>query len=210
MVSVPTRHSLPNNRLIPMFGSLKNGSCSSAVSSAYRGGICDGTSVLNDNIIPALNVSDDSKSVWASQLLTMKRGSNGPIVLSFEVENQFYDCIALAVFNCPERGMNASIFNIYSDISFRPERSNVSLGNEIKANHSLSNYSCEYLLKFYVSSQSTQSSYFNIEFPNYTEVISHVFVGEVSFFSGAGDCDLWPSELIETTYYLQNSDCMLD
>ena len=101
-----------------MFGSLKNGNCSSAVPFVYRGGVYDSTSALNDGIIPALNVSDDSESIWASQLLTMKRGSNGPIVLSFEEENQFYDCVELAAFNCPERRMNALGVSIYEDSSF--------------------------------------------------------------------------------------------
>ena len=213
VASVPTRHSLPNNRIIAMFGSLSDGNCSLPVPSDHRGGICNGTSVLNDGIIPALNVGDDSESLWAAQLLTMKRGSNGPIVLSFEVENQFYDCVELAVFNCPEKNMNASGFSIYQDSSFRPERQEASLGDNIIANHSLSNSSCDYLLRFYVSFMSeVKSSYFNIRFPNYTiiENISYVFVGEVSFLTGAHDCEKWPPELIETTKYLLNSKCMLD
>ena len=213
------RHSLPNFRTVSVFGSLRNGSCSSVIRGPapergiHRGSICNGTSVLNGGIIPALsNVSDNIESLWAAELLTtrqLQNLSNLKIVLSFEVVNQFYDCMELAVFNCPQRGMNASRINIYRDTSFRPERVNESLGTIIKANHPLSNMSCDYLLKFYVNLPEVNSStYLNIEFPSLTSD-NYVFVGEVSFLTGAGDCEQWPPELIETTNYPHNSKCML-
>ena len=127
----------------------------------HRGSICNGTSVLTDGIIPApSNVSNDSGSLWASQLLTLSQ-SNKRIVLSFELENQVYDCVELAVVNCPQRHWNASMINIYSDTSFRPERMNDSLGTNVKADYVLSNTSCDYLVKFYVSFKPVNSSYFN-------------------------------------------------
>ena len=213
------RHSLPNFRTVSVFGSLRDGSCSSVIRGPapecgiHRGSICNGTSVLNDGIIPALsNVSDNIESLWAAELLTMRQLQNLSklkIVLSFEVVNQFYDCMELAVFNCPQRGMNASRINIYRDTSFRPERVNESLGTIIKTNHPLSNMSCDYLLKFYVNLPEVNSStYLNIEFPSLTSD-NYVFVGEVSFLTGAGDCEQWPPELIETTNYPHNSKCML-
>ena len=209
MVSVPIRHSLPNHRARSLFGSSITGNCSVPPYPGNRGSICNGTSVLNDGVIPALNdVSDNSESLWAAELLTTRQKSN-TIVLSFEVtEFQFYDCLELAVFNCPQRNMDASRFNIYRDTSFRPNRMNELLGERIKKNHSLSNTSCDYLLKFYVSLMSeVNSSYFNIEFPSLTSE-NYVFVGEVSFLTGAGDCEQWPPELIETTNCLHNSKCM--
>ena len=210
------RHSLPVFRTVSAFGSSSNGSCSSVIPfqdpSIYRGNICNDTrlSILSDGVIPALsNIGDDSTSLWAAQLLTMRQRRDTRIVLSFEVENKFYDCMELAVFNCPERAMNVSRMNIYRDTSFRPEREDDSLGTNIKTDHSLSNSSCDYLLKFYVSLMSeVNSSYFNIEFPGLTSE-NYVFVGEVSFLTGAGDCEQWPPELIETTNYLHNSKCML-
>ena len=223
-VSVPIRHSLPDARTESEFGSSENGNCSSVIHNStdhriYRGSICNGASVLNNGVIPALsNISNDSSSLWAAQLLTMKQvAHNIPIVLSFEVENQSYNCIQLAVFNCPDENMNASRVNVYNDTLFRPERppirgeSTVSLGEIIKANHSLKNTSCDYLLKFYVSFMSeVTSTFFNIEFPAISSKVNHVFVGEVSFLSGAGDCEEWPIELIQTTNYLQSPKCMLD
>ena len=48
----------------------------------------------------------------------------------------------------------------------------------------------------------------NIEFPSLQR--NYVFMGEVSFLTGADDCEQWPPELINETNYLQNSTCMLD
>ena len=200
MVGVSVRHSLPSSRIVSRFGSIKNGSCSTAIVSARRGEICNGTSVLIDGFIPTLsNVSNNSSAFWASQLLTMKQNSNEQITLSFEVENQTYDCVELAVFNCPQWHMNASRINIYSDTSFRPERQDESFGTS-KINYSLSNTSCDYLVKFYVSFMPVNSSYFNIKFPGHSSE-NHVFVGEISFLSDAHDCEQWPPELIENTTY---------
>ena len=213
--SVPIRHSLPDFRTVSMFGSSEDGNCSSVITyynnsphhRIFRGSICNGTSVLNDGIIPALGkVSDNSSSLWATQLLIMRQEGKLPIILSFEVENQLYDCIELAVFNCPGRHMNASRINIYSDTSFRPERENASLGISIKANHLLSNTSCDYLLKFYVGiTPEVTSSYFNLEFPGLTSE-NYVLVGEVSFLNGADDCEQRSSELIK----ISKSECMLN
>ena len=210
-MSVPIRHSLPDARTVSKFGSSENGNCSqirhsSEHSDIHHGGVCDGTSVLNDGIIPALsNVSNDSMSIWAAELLTMKQVRNVPIVLSFEVMNQSYDCMELAVFNCPQMNMNASRLSIYQDNSFRPGReTDRSLGTNIKTNHSLNNASCDYL---YVSFMPVNSSYFNIEFPVFNST-NYVVMGEVSFLTGAGDCEQWPPGLIEKTIYPQNSNRM--
>ena len=168
-MSIPIRHSLPNTRTMMKFGSSQDGKCSSVIHNStqhliYRGSICDGVSVLNDGIIPALSEVGNDSSLWAAELLTMRQ-MNTRIVLSFEVKNDFYNCMELAMFNCPERNMNVSRVNIYRDTSFRPERQTDSLGINI-ANYSLSNTSCHYLLKFYVNIMSeVNSSYYNIEFP---------------------------------------------
>ena len=206
-MSVPIRYSLPTFRTVSRFGSLKDGSCSSVVSwlnqtNIHCGRICNGASVLTDGIIPALsNVSNDSGSLWASQLLTMTQSNEELIALSYEVENQIYDCVELAVVNCPQRHWNVSMINIYSDTSFRPERMNDSLGTNVKADYVLGNTSCDYLVKFYVSFKPVNSSYFNIEFPGRSSE-NYVFVGEVSFLSDVYDqCEKWPPELIENTIY---------
>ena len=147
-VSVPIRHSLPDARTVSKFGSSEDGNClqihRSSESDIHRGSVCDGKSVLNDGIIPALsNVSNNSTSFWAAKLLTMRQVRNVPIVLSFEVMNQSYNCMELAVFNCPQINMNASRLSIYQDNSFRPGRNTTetdsSLGTNIKTNHSLNN-----------------------------------------------------------------------
>ena len=204
----PIRHSLPGFRTVSRFGSLENGSCSS-IALAHRGKICNGTSVLIDGIMPTLsNVSNESSAIWASQLLTMEQSAMEQIVLSFEVENEVYDCVELAVFNCPERHMSATRINIYSDTSFRPERDNETLGANI-ANYSLSNSSCEYLLKFYMSTiPKINSSYLNIVFPAFNSD-NYVFVGEVAFLrTGSDNCSQqWPPQLIKETMSLHNLSC---
>ena len=53
------------------------------------------------------------------------------------------------------------------------------------------------------------SSYFNIEFPVFNST-NYMFMGEVSFLTGADDCEQWPPELIEKTIDLRNSKCMFD
>lgn len=215
-VSVPIRHSLPDLRTVSKFGSMENGKCSSVIRNSsehriYRGSICTDTSVLNDGVIPALhNVSSDNNSNWAAELLAMKQIMKLPIVLSFEVENKSYDCVEMAVFNCSEMKMDVFRINIYKDNSFRPERKNDTLGVKLDANYSLSNTSCSHLWKVYASFGSKiNSSYFNIEFPGRTADVNYVFVGEVSFLSGARDCEQWPPTLIRTTNHLRNSKCML-
>ena len=187
---------------------------SSEHSNIHHDSICNGTSVLNDGIIPALsNISNDSMSFWTAKLLTMRQVEDVQIVLSFEVMNQSYDCVELAVFNCPEMDMNASRLGIYQDNSFRQGRAfgrtDSSLGTDIKPDHSLNNTSCNYLLKFYVSFMPLNSSYFNIEFPVLNS-INYMLMGEVLFLTGAGDCEQWPPELIEKTKYLRNSKCIFD
>ena len=213
-MSVPIRHSLPDARTVSEFGSSEDGNClqirRSSEPDIHRGSVCNGASVLNDGIIPALSEVGNNSSLWAAELLTMRQMYTR-IVLSFEVKNDFYDCMELAMFNCPERNMNASRVNIYRDTSFRPERDSEtdSLGINI-ASYSLSNTSCDYLLKFYVNIMSeVNSSYYNIEFPLFKQQ-NYVFVGEVSFLTGADDCEQWPPELINETNYLQSSTCMLD
>jgi hypothetical protein len=168
---------------------------------------------LNDGIIPALSsISYASTSHWAEELLIMRHYKNFSIVLSFEVENQSYDCMQLAIFNCPneesDNNMNASRVKIYSDTQFRPQRQppggqvTVPLG-EMIIDHFLSNTSCDYLLKFYVSFMSNvTSTFFNIEFPAFSSELNYVAVGEVSFLSGTGGCEQWPTELIQTTNYV--------
>ena len=199
-MSVPIRHSLPDSRTVSEFGSSDDGNClqilrSSEHSDIYRGSVCDGTSVLNDGIIPALsNVSNDSMSFWAAELLIMRQVRNVPIVLSFEVMNQSYDCMELAVINCPQMNINVARLSIYQEDSFRPGRdfgeTESSLGTNIK-NHSLNNASCDHLVKFYVSFMPINCSYFNIEFSMLNST-NYVFMGEVSFLTGAGDCEQWP------------------
>ena len=215
-VSIPIRHSLPDTRTVSKYGSSEDGNCLHVRRSSdhsdiiYRGSICNGTSVLNDGVIPALsNISytNDSHSIWAEQLLIMKHESNLPIVLSFEVENRSYDCMQLAIFNCPNKQMNASRVRVYRDTIFRPQRpplpnKTVPLGDMIK-DHVLSNTSCIYLLKFYISFMSNVTTpYFNIEFPAFSSALNYVLVGEVSFLSGTGGCEQWPTELIQTTNYV--------
>ena len=100
-VSWPIRHSLPPELESGLFGSPVNGGCSST--SGTNNEICDGTSVLNDGILPALSgVSNDSASQWASELFTMRRSGTDSIVLSLGVlTGHIHNRVELTVFNCP-------------------------------------------------------------------------------------------------------------
>ena len=169
-----------------MFGSEMNGRCTSV-----SGDICNGTSVLNDGLIPALGgVSDDPQSQWAAQLFTMGRGTYGisRIILSFEVEHTTYDRVELTVFNCPERGIYTPVVTVYNDSSFRPEKNgNKDDGIAVVANQTLLNTSCNYLLKYCVEfSDAISSHYLNLEFP-YQDNSNFVFLGEVTFLNGSAE-----------------------
>ena len=73
-MSVPIRHSLPDARTVSELGSSEDGNClqirRSSEPDIHRGSICDGASVLNDGIIPALSEVGNDSSLWAAELLT--------------------------------------------------------------------------------------------------------------------------------------------
>ena len=184
-----TRHSLPPNRLVSIFGSKMDASCSS-----MNDNVCGGTSVLNDGHIPALHeISSNQASLWATELFTLQR--RGRIILSFEVDSDNHDRMKLAVFNCPLIGVRLPSVNVYFDSSFRPDRSDSELGNLILQSQ-LMNTSCDRLLVFCVQYSQTgvvsPTRYINLEFPpsNITNS-SYVFLGEVTFLNGgSAPCDL--------------------
>ena len=81
----PIRHSLPP-QLVSVFRSDMNGRCKCASISGSGSNISNGTSVLNDGIIPALSgVSQETNSEWAAHLFTMGRAGNERIIVSVEV-----------------------------------------------------------------------------------------------------------------------------
>ena len=117
-----TRHTLPQNRLESLYGSDKNASCSLKNNIGIGDRVsCDGTSVLNDGILPALDgVSSNLTSLWATELFTVRRPTpTARIILSFEVDSENHDRMQLAVFNCPVMGSSLPLVNIYFDSSFR-------------------------------------------------------------------------------------------
>ena len=205
-VSEQVRHGLVTIRARSLFGSNMTGHCTSIV----YGSICNGTSVQNDGVVPVLNgVTGDSTSTWAEQLFTMERPLSSPmsrIVMSFELEDTNHDRIELSVFNCPLFRINTPQINVYFDSSFRPLREMDRSFGTSNINVSLSNTSCDYLLKFCVKYANVESSRFvNLEFP-FVEGAnnSRVFVGEVTFVNG-GDAPCGPPELIRGKY-MQLSD----
>ena len=187
-VSHPIRHSLPTQTLQSLFGSQTTGRCTSIADN-----ICNGTSVLNDGIIPALSgVIDCPQSQWANQLLTMRRSfdRSAGINISFEVEPVNHDRMELVVFNCPERGIYTPMVRVYIDTSFMPE----SLGH-LNTNQSLLRTSCDHLIRFCVEFNGAVSvPSLALEFP-YQNNSDFVFLGEVTFLNGGAEpCD--PPELI--------------
>ena len=207
-VSEQLRHSLITQRARSLFGSNFTGHCTSIAGDG--GSICEGTSVQNDGVVPVLSgVSDDSTSTWAEQLFTMVRPVSYPmsrIIMSFELEDTDHDRIELSVFNCHHFRINTPQVNVYFDSSFRPQREVDRSFGTLNINVSLSNTSCDYLLKFCVQYAGEGSSRFiNLEFP-FVEGAnnSRVFVGEVTFVNGGG-APCGPPELIRGKY-MQLSD----
>ena len=145
MVRHPLRHSLPE-QLESINGSDGIGSCTS-VSPGVSSRFCDGTSVLNDGITPALPSVVDNSMAWADDLFTMQ-GTN-QIVLSFEVDPTNLNRMELSVFNCPQQGIYAPSVIVYQDSSgFLLERSGGgSFGVLVLANENLPETSCNYLYK---------------------------------------------------------------
>ena len=111
------RHTLPPQLESGLFGSPVNGGCSSI--SETNSGICNGTSVLNDGILPALSgVSSDPASQWANELFTMNRSGTDQIVVSVElpivIPAVTHNRVELTVFNCPQLGIYAPQIIVYT------------------------------------------------------------------------------------------------
>ena len=167
-----------------MFGSPVNGGCSSI--SGTNNETCDGTSVLNDGIIPALSgVSNDSASQWAEELFTMRRSGTDQIVVSVEVPGNLHNRVELTVLNCPQLGIYAPQVIVYIT---EPQVSMV-------ANDTLPDVSCGYLRRFCVRfSGGFSVPNFNLVFP-YQSNSDFVFLGEITFLNDPiNSCG--PSELI--------------
>ena len=203
-----TRHTLPQNRLESLYGSNKNGSCSLKNNIGIGERVsCDGTSVLNDGIISALDgVSSNLTPKWATELFTLRRPTpTARIILSFEVDSDNHDRMELAVFNCPEMGISLPLVDVYFDSSFRQDRNgtNQPLGNLILQSQ-LMDTSCDHLLVFcvqYPQISAAPTRYINLEFP-FSDIISStgtfVFLGEVTFLNGGSEpCD--PTKPITVT-----------
>ena len=185
-----------------LFASEINGQCTH-ISEGIEGdsiAICDGTSVLNDGIVPTPNsISDDTQSQWAAQLLTMNRTSSGVanISLSFQVgsDTNVHDRLELVVFNCPQFGINTPAVEVFVDTSFRPEMGGFRFS---LASASLRHTSCNHLIKFCIKFGGKLSTrYYTINFP-YQNGSNYIFLGEVTFLNGAdGDsCDPGTPEII--------------
>ena len=178
------------------FGSDVNGKCRCASISGTGNNICNGTSVLNDGIIPALGgVSQETNSEWAAQLFTMRRQGNERIFVSVEVPHTHLDSVLLTVFNCPQQGIYAPAVNVYSYSSLRPEITGSLPANRFITNETLTATSCDHLIKFCVNFRSALSlPYYILEFPYQTKS-DFVFLNEVTF-SNLGGANCPPPELI--------------
>ena len=185
-VSKQIAHGLVPRRLLSLYGSDVNGSCTSVVGDRTS---CNSTSVLNDGNLPVLSgVSDVNDSVWATQLFTLVRAEGGRLIIPFELKDSNHDRVELAVFNCPALRINAPSVNVYFDTSLRvgrPDRSNGTLNTNLV----MQNTSCDQLLVFCVEYSGGMSSrYINIEFPFVSDAVSNfVFLGEVTFLNGSGE-----------------------
>ena len=190
------RHSLPP-QLVSVFGSDVNGRCTSI--SGTGSNICNGTSVLNDGIIPALSgVSQENNSEWTAHLFTMRRQGNQRIIVSVEVPPTCVNSVQLTVFNCPQQGIYAPVVNVYSDSSLRSEINGSLPANESITNETLTATSCDHLIRFCVDFGSVfMLPYYILEFP-YQNNSDFVFLDEVTF-SNLIDAPCPQPELITMT-----------
>ena len=178
------RHTLPPALESGLFGSPVNGGCSSI--SGTNNEICNGTSVLNDGVLPALSdVSSDPASQWANELFTMRRCRTDKINVSVQLsaDNINYDRVELSVFNCPQWGIYAPQVMVYVTSSLN--------GNNLIliADATLSEESCEYLLRFCVPfNQGIGNPNLNLVFP-YQNNSNFVFLGEITFLDDPNPCD---------------------
>ena len=192
----PIRHTLPS-QLMSVFGSDVNGRCTSI--SGTDSNICNGTSVLNDGIIPVLSgVSQENNSEWAAQLFTMRRQGNERIIVSVEVPPTCLNSVQLTVFNCPQQGIYAPAVNVYSYPSLRPEINGNLPANESITNETLTATSCDHLIRFCIDFGSVFTlPYYILEFP-YQNNSDFVFLNEVTF-SNLVDAPCPQPELITMT-----------
>ena len=144
--------------------------------------ICNGTSVLNDGVLPALSgVSSDPASQWANELFTMNRSGTDPIVVSVGLPvvtpAPNHNRVELTVFNCPQWGIYAPQVTV----------SSADLLIDI-ADGTLLVTSCEYLLKFCVRFRGAFSlTNFSLVFP-YQNDSDFVFLGEITFLNDPNPC----------------------
>ena len=192
-VNRPIRHTLPPELESGLFGSPVNDGCSST--SGTNNEICDGTSVLNDGIIPVLSgVSSVPASQWANELFTLKRSGTSQIVISVEVPGVNHNRMELTMFNCPQLGIYAPQVMVYIAISLS---ANANL--QMVANLTLSEVSCEYLWKVCVRFNGGISiPNFNLVFP-YQSNSNFVFLGEVTFLNDPINFQCSPPELVTVT-----------
>ena len=103
------------------------------------------------SMIPTLDgISSNETSSWVTELFTLS-GERGRIILSFEVDSMDHDRMELAVFICPDMGINSSVVTIYFGSSFRHDGigTNQPLGS-FSTESQLVGTSCDHLLLFCV------------------------------------------------------------
>ena len=161
-----------------------NGGCS--LISETNNEICNGTSVLNDGVLPALSgVSSDPASQWANELFTMNRAGTDRILVSVQLPsgNFVHDRVELSLFNCPQWGIYAPQVMVYFTSSLN------STNLLLIADATLSDESCEYLLKFCVPfNQAISNPNLNLVFP-YQNNSNFVFLGEITLVDDTSPCD---------------------
>ena len=199
-VTQPIRHALPPELESGLFGSPENGGCSSI--SGTNNETCDGTSVLNDGILPALSgVSNNSTSEWANKLFTMRRSGTEQIVVSVELPSGgLHNRMELTVFNCPQLGIYVPQVIVYAADS---------LNNNLLmvAAVTLPNVPCycDYLWKFYVQfTGGVGIPNFNLVFP-YQNNSDFVFLGEVTFLNDFDKPQCRPPEQITMPIPIQTA-----
>ena len=118
----------------------------------------------------------------------MRRFGTDRIVVSFEFSISSRNRLELAVFNCPQLGIYAPQVSVYIA---NPMNIDLTRITEM----TISQVSCDHLLKFCVELGGASVPYLNLVFP-YQNNSDFVFLGEVTFLNDPVNNQCDPPELI--------------
>ena len=113
----------------------------------------------------------------------MRRSGTNEVVVSLQVPAANHNCVELTVFNCPQMDIHVPKASLYVGAALSHDSFNLNM----IANKTLTETSCDHLLKFCIQfGGSVGAPIFNLVFPYFKDIESNstfVFLGEVTFLN---------------------------